>query len=245
MENDTNDGLFIRAVERFFESQINFEDLLMYNNVDIRHSGGSDCKRRVDYLLSKHKGIPKFLRCLAIVDGDKRYPTDTTFENYSKQQETNSNSDAFYLKQQGVSYFVLKKRSLENYLPDEVYDNNRQSFGDEWVNAYLQLTPLQKDYYYIAEGFYKDIPKANKEKGELGFDKLPQGVQALFLDVSEGNYQHLLHGPNLHGSFKSEFPKFFNDPHMCKTALQNRVSHPHSADPDELIHIVEEIRQLL
>ena len=55
----------------------------------------------------------------------------------------------------------------------------------------------------------------------------------------------MLHGPNLHGSFKSEFPKFFNDPHICKDALLNRVNHPESADPDELMHIVEEIRQLL
>jgi len=245
LENDLNDGRFIRVIEKIFETQYDFEDLLRNNIIDIRHSGGTDIKNRILFLLSKCNQSPKYLRALAIVDGDSRYPNDTTFENYPKQQETNENSDAYYCKKNGVSYYVLKKRSLENYMPDEVYDNNRDKFGEDWVNAYLTLSPQQKDYYYIAEGFYKDIPKANKEKGELEFDKLPQGVQTLFHDVSEGNYQHLLHGPNLHGSFKSEFPKFFNDPHMCKTALQNRVNHPHSADPDELIHIVEEIRQLL
>ena len=240
LEDATNDGYFIKAIERFFESKTDFFKLISKGAIIIDNAGGSGSKRRISEFIENHHGKPKFLRCLVIVDADCRYMGDTEFENYEKQQ-----NEAKYFQSVGVSYYVLKKRAQENYMPDEVFDSCRDRFGNEWVDAYLSLTPLQKDYYYIAEGFYKDIPKANKEKGELEFDKLPHGVQTLFHDVSEGNYQHLLHGPNLHGSFKSEFPKFFNDPHVCKTALQNRVEHPHSADPDELIHIVEEIRQLL
>lgn len=240
LEDATNDGYFIKAIEHFFENTMDFSKLLSKGFVEIDNAGGSGAKRRIGEFIDIHKGKPKFLRCLVIVDGDCRYEGDTEYENYDKQLDEKK-----YFEDRGVTYHVLKKRAQENYMPDEVFDNNRHVFGDDWVNAYLRLTPKQKDYYYTAGGFLKDIPKANKEKEEYEFDKLPQGIQKLFSDVSPGNYQHLLHGPNLHGSFKSEFPKFFNDPHICKDALLYRVNHPESVDPDELMHIVEEIRQLL
>lgn len=240
LEDATNDGYFIKAVERCFESEIDFFKLVSKGAIVIDNAGGSGAKRRISEFIENHHGKPKFLRCFVIVDADCRYQGDTEYENYKKQQ-----NEAEYFQSVGVSYYVLKKRAQENYLPDEVFDSCRDKFGSEWVSAYLSLRPEQKDYFYIAEGFSKDIPKVNKENNDLKFENLPKGVRELFIDVSPGNYQHLLHGPNLHGSFKSEFPKFFNDPHVCKTTLQNRVNHPQSVDPDELIHIVEEIRQLL
>ena len=240
LEDATNDGYFIKAIERFFENTLDFSKLISKNIIVIANAGGSGAKRRIADFIDDHHGKPKFLRCLVIVDGDCRYDGDTEYENYKKQLDEKK-----YFEDRGVTYHVLKKRTQENYMPDEVFDNNPHVFGEDWVNAYLRLTPKQKDYYYIAEGFSKDIPKANRDKGEYEFNKLPQGIQNLFGNVSSGNYLHLLHGPNLHGSFKSEFPKYFNDPHICKDALQNRVNHPESKNPDELMHIVEEIRQLL
>lgn len=239
LEDATNDGYFIKAVERVFEDTFDFSRLLSRGIVAI-DTGGSGAKRRIAEFIRDHQGKPKFLRCLVIVDGDCRYKGDIEYENYKKQLDESN-----YFQSVGVQYYVLKKRAQENYMPDEVFDSNRDKFGEEWVNAYLRLSATQKDYYYIAEGFYKDIPKTNKQNNQLEFDKLPQGIKNLFNGISPGNYQHLLHGPNLHGSFKSEFPKFFNDPHICKEALSNRVNHPESADPDELMHIVEKIRQLL
>lgn len=240
LEDATNDGFFIKVVEKYFDEDIDFERLVSKDIVIIDNAGGSGAKRRVEEFIRNHHGKPKFIRCLVIVDGDRRYPNDTEYENYDKQ-----NNERIFFNERGVQYYVLNKRAQENYLPDEVFDSNRDKFGEEWVNAYLRLSAPQKDYYCIAEGFYKDIPKTNKQNKQLEFDKLPQGIKDLFNGISSGNYQHLLHGPNLHGSFKSEFPKFFNDPHICKEALNNRVNHPESADPDELMHIVEEIRQLL
>ncbi len=239
LEDATNDGYFIKAVERVFEDTFDFSRLLSRGIVAI-DTGGSGAKRRVEEFINTHHGKPKFLRCLVIVDGDCRFPGDTDFENYKKQKDEKK-----FFEERGVGYYILKKRAQENYMPDEVFDSNRNLFGNEWVDAYLSLNPEQKDYYYIAEGFSKDIPKAYKDAGDLGFDKLPQKVQDLFWNVSPGNYQHLLHKPNLLGSFKSEFPKFFNNPHVYKASFMTRVGHPQSTDPDELIHIVEKIRQLL
>ena len=240
LEDATNDGSFIKAIERNFENTLDFDYLLSRDVVEIDNAGGSGTKRRVEEFINTHHGKPKFLRCLVIVDGDCRFPGDTDFENYKKQKDEKK-----FFEERGVGYYILKKRTQENYMPDEVFDSNRNLFGNEWVDAYLSLNPEQKDYYYIAEGFSKDIPKAYKDVGVLGFDKLPQKMQDLFWNVSPGNYQHLLHKPNLHGSFKSEFPKFFNNPHVYKASFMTRVGHPRSTDPDELMHIVEKIRQLL
>ena len=240
LEDATNDGSFIKAIERNFENTLDFDYLLSRDVVEIDNAGGSGTKRRVEEFINIHHGKPKFLRCLVIVDGDCRFPGDIEYENYKKQED-----ERRFFEEKGVGYYVLKKRAQENYLPEVIYESNRDKFSDGWVDAYLSLSPLQKDYYYIAEGFQKDIPRTYREKGELEFDKLPDGVKNLFDGISPSNYQHLLHGPNLHGSFKSIFPKFFNDPHICKDALQNRVNHPNSVSPDELMFIVEQIRQLI
>lgn len=239
LEDATNDGYFIKAVERVFEDTYDFSRLLSKGIVAI-DTGGSGAKRRIAEFIRNHHGKPKFLRCLVIVDGDCRYKGDLEYENHKKQID-----ELNYFQSVGVQYHILTKRALENYLPDEVFDSCRDTFGDDWVDAYLSLKPEQKDYYYIAEGFSKDIPKIYKDAGDLGFDKLPQKVQDLFRDVSPGNYHHLLHKPNLHGSFKSEFPKFFDDPHVYKASFMSRVGHPQSTNPDELMQIVEKIRQLL
>lgn len=235
VENGTNDGYFIRAIEKNFDSAINFEDLLSQNTVFIDNAGGSGATNRVDYFLSIHHNKPKFLRCLVIVDGDKRYPNDISFANANKQM-----IDAKSFREKGILFHILAKRSQENYMPDEVFINNKNSFGLAWVNAYLHLSDEQKDYFYTASGFGHDNPYGQNGK----FEELPLEIQHFFHDIG-GNYCFLRKSSQL-GSFKDKFAElFFTSPYVNKATLLNRTQHNKSTNPNEMAQIAEEIRQLL
>lgn len=244
LENGTNDGHFIRAIEKWFEKEIDFEKLLSEYKVLIDNGGGNGgVIGRINYWLSIHRNIPKFLRCLVIVDSDKRFPLDNS--NVESQEKDNA-----FVISKGCLYYVLKKRALENYMPNEVFAKNKTVFGEDWVNAYLHLTEKQKDYYYTAMGFKKDIPgRKTLPDSQLTFDMLQdQRIKDLFCDISTANFNYLLNAPNIpgDGSFKSKFPAFFTtSPYVNKDSLKNRVAYDRAQNPNELEHISSLIRQIL
>lgn len=235
VENGTNDGYFLRTIERNFDSSINFERLLSENIVAIDNGGGSGALSRVEYYLSIHQQKAKLLRCLVIVDGDKRFPGDNDYANKKKQEK-----ESREFSQKGILYHILSKRALENYMPDDVFIDQKRKFGDSWVNAYVKLSDKQKDYFYTASGFKKDIPNKLENK----FENLPIEIQNLFTDIG-GNFNILKNSSNL-GNFKEAFAElFFSSPYANKTTLLKRLQHPQAANPNEFNQIVEEIRQLL
>lgn len=241
VENGMNDGLFVRAIMKHFSPQVNLEEQLSNNLFAIDPAGGSGARSRVEYHLSIHHDQPKYLRCLVVVDGDKRFPSDTTYGSFHAQQ-----NDIAYYQSKNVAYHVLEKRAMENYMPDEVYEHNRNVFTDDWVNAYLNLNEEQKDYYYVAEGFQKDLPKTKRNAMIFDWHDLPVGVQNLYSDVIQtANFQHLLGQPFYKGNFKNEFPVYFlESPFIYKSSLLHRC--PRKANgKSELEEIAEEIRQLL
>ena len=241
VENGLNDGLFIRAIEKHFDAVVPFEELLSNHHVQIDPAGGSGARSRVEYHLGIHHSQPKYLRCMVVEDGDKRFPQDTQYGNFQRQQK-----DAEYYRSVNVTYHVLEKRAMENYMPDEVFDRHRNTFTNEWVDAYLHLTEEQKDYYYIAEGFQKDLTSQAKKAQDYDCCNLPQSVQQLYADVmGTANYQHLLKQPFAGGHFKNSFPQYFtNSPYVNKNSLLRRC--PRKANgKSELEEITEEIRQLL
>lgn len=234
-ENGTNDGYFVRSIEKNFDGSIDFEKLLSESLVFIDNASGSGAANRVDHFLSIHHGKPKFLRCMVLVDGDKRYPTDTSFANAKKQQK-----DAISFSQNGITYHILAKRSQENYMPDDVFIHNKRIFGKTWADAYLHLSDEQKDFFYTASGFGHDNPS-----GQYGnFGELPIKIQQLFYDIG-GNYSILSKGSRL-GNFKDRFAElFFTSPYVNKPTLLKRTQHDKSTNPNELAQIAQEIRQLL
>lgn len=242
VENGLNDGWFVRAIMKHFSPEINFEEHLSNNLVAIDPASGSGASSRVDYHLSVHHNQPKYLRCLAIVDGDKRFPGDTTYGSYQRQQNLGT-----YFQSKKVAYHVLEKRTMENYMPDEVYNSHRSVFGNDWVDAYMRLTEEQKNYYYISVGFLKDVPKAVRKDANLNKDRTqvqPVAIQTLFSTVSDADYLVLLNNPHIGGNFKDEFPKYYNDSQVTKDSLLHRC--PRKADGNsELEEIAEKIRQLL
>lgn len=244
LENGTNDGHFIRAIEKWFDQENDFEKLLSEYKVLIDNGGGNGgVIGRLNYWLSIHRNIPKFLRCLVIVDSDKRFPSDNS--NVESQEK-----DSAFVISKGCLYYVLKKRALESYMPNEVFEKNKAVFGEGWVNAYLHLSEEQKDYYYTAMGFKKDIPdRKTLPDCKLTFDMLQnQGIKDLFKDISEANFNYLLNAPNIpgDGSFKSKFPAFFTtSPDVYKDSLKKRVAYDGAQYPNELEDISSLIRQIL
>lgn len=235
VENGTNDGCFLRAIERNFDSSINFEQLLSENIVAIDNGGGSGALSRVEYYLSIHQNKSKLLRCLVIVDGDKRFPGDNNYANKKKQVK-----ESREFLQKGILYHILSKRALENYMPDEMFIDQKRKFGVSWVNAYVKLSDEQKDYFYTASGFKKDIPSDHENK----FENLPKGVRDLFMGIG-GNYNILKDSSSL-GNFKEAFARLFMDsPYVNKTTLLKRLQHPKATNPDEFNQITDKIRQLL
>ena len=235
VENGTNDGYFVRTIEKYFDASIDFESLLSENIVVIDNAGGTGASNRVDYFLSIHHKKPKFLRCMVIVDGDKRYPTDTSFENAKKQKK-----DAVSFSKKGITYHVLAKRSQENYMPDDVFVNNKKLFGKSWANAYLHLSDEQKDYFYTASGFSHDNPSGQDGK----FEELSSEIRQFFPNIG-GNYDFLRKGSQL-GNFKDSFAElFFTSPYVNKSTMLKRIQHSKSTNPNELEQIAQEIRQLL
>ena len=242
VENGMNDGLFVRAIMKHFSPEINFEEQLSNNLIAIDPASGSGASNRVDYHLSVHHNQPKYLRCLVIVDGDKRFPGDNTYGSYKRQQNLGA-----YLQSKKVAYHILEKRTMENYMPDEVYDSHRNVYGDDWVDAYKRLTEEQKDYYYISGGFLKDVSKDAKTDESKKKDRTqvsPVDIQTLFLRVSDADYLALLNNPHIGGNFKDEFPKYYNDPQVTKESLLRR-SPLKPNGKSELEEIAEKIRQLL
>ncbi len=242
VENGKNDGYFVRAIMKHFAPSVEFEEQLSNNNVVIEAAGGSGARSRINYFLDIHHNKPKYLRHLVIVDGDKRFPEDNTYGSFKTQQKNRE-----YFQSNAVFYHILEKRAMENYMPDEVYDSHRDEFGDSWVNAYLKLTEIQKDYYYIAKGFRKDVPGNMQNDASLNTDRtrlLPAAIQDLFSTVSDLDYQVLLDKPN-GKNFKDVFPEHYNDSQVTKDSLLRRSPRKPTSGKSELEEIAEKIKQLL
>lgn len=242
VENGMNDGLFVRAIMKHFATEIDFEKQLSNSLVAIDPASGSGARSRIEYFLNIHHDQPKYLRCLVIVDGDKRFPEDNTYGGYQTQQ-----NDGAYFQSKNVTYHVLEKRAMENYMPDEVYDSHRNVFGNNWVDAYLRLTEEQKNYYYIASGFLKDIPKTMRNDESKKRDRtqsLSAEIQTVFSTITDDDYLTLLTNPYIGGNFKDEFPKHYNDSQVTKQSLLRR-SPVRPNGKSELEEIAEEIIQLL
>lgn len=250
LENGLNDSHFMNAIFMWFDPS---GMLTRYVNEGwIRYENAGGCSNVKNFLRARilqFGGKQKFLRCYVLLDRDCRYPTDKTSEvKYRKLKEQ---LDAWK-----VGYHVLEKRCMENYMPDEAICSMAIATMPEWVNAYMSLSPEQKDYISIAEGFEKDITKDEKktvrvkEKLLLIKDKrlrkksyvrgyLPKEEQTFYATVSNGNFLHLEKGLGVK-NFKVAFPLKYGDTTVTYRAnLLSRTSH--QRDPQELSHIAQSI----
>jgi hypothetical protein len=171
----------------------------------------------------------RYLRCFVIVDSDKAYPTEEL-----KKDKTDLIA---YLKVNNIPFHILEKREMENYLPDEAFGDITDN--EEYIRAFLHLSPIQKDYFDVEKGF-------NRKK----FDKLSDPIQA-HLDSLSDDDKELFRKNDLkkindsdRNNFKAEFPKLFNSNKVTRETLLKRCAH-HSEDVDKHPYNPNELPDLL
>ena len=241
LENSLNDGPFVRAIIEHFDKKGILSEHLKNSWIKFGNSGGKD--NFVNYLsaeLRTFRNLPKenhhYLRAFVITDSDKKFP--------DMEQENDKKRIIEFLEENNIPFHILEKREMENYLPDEAIDSipdNR-----EFIDAYLKLKPVQKDYFDLEKGF----PNRN-------FEQLSNGIKDLFRGVNEEDKKvfrkrSLAEKYKSSGqTFKSEFPKLFHSAKVTKETLLKRCAHhsdkpeKHPYNPKELPGLVERIAKLL
>lgn len=240
VENRLNDGHFVKAIIKHFDKKGTIVKHLENRWLKIENAGGKN--NFINYLkaeLKTYRSLPKpnhrYLRVFVIADSDKKSPNS---------DPKNQNLIDF-LRENDIKSHILQKREIENYLPNEtigsILDNR------EFVDAYLRLDSIQKDYFDLEKGFDK----------RRKFEDLPEEIKKLYKNISEGD-KKIFRKQDLESkyknqgqSFKSEFPKLFHHKTVTKKSLLNRCKH-HSNNPsvppynpNELPELVEKIAKLL
>lgn len=235
LENGVNDKPFVQSLFRCFRQ----DSKLILKKIENRlltfeMGGGSGIRHTLEGLMDGlkisclTKSSHEYLRCFVILDSDKSHPNEEL-----KQGTVNLIT---FLEKHKISYHVLEKREMENYIPNEVLGEviaNR-----EFIDAYLRLSPKQQDYFDLEKG----LP-------DIHFEQLPNEIQNLFQEVSSEdkkvfrkNDLKKFTGDN-NDDFKSCFPKLFDSVHVTKARLIERTKH--QSDPHELKAIINKVRELL
>lgn len=228
LENNLNDGYFIETIINHLDADKVLQKHIKNGWLKFANAGGCD---NVDNFIEgeakSYNGLPKnnylYLRCIVILDSDKQYPTQPLKSQY------NTLIDKYSIL--GIYVHILEKRSMENYLPTEVYPYLEAKISKKFIEAFMSLNPQQIDFYNIQRGF------DGKSRNDLSIE-----VASLYEDVSDTNYEILKNGCGL-GNFKSEYPKFMEHHQVYKETLLRRTNH--QVSPDELEVIIEEIRKLI
>lgn len=225
LENSLNDGYFIDQVITAFKKKGKVIRRHKKNNW-LKYGNGGGCTNIPNFIEGEKKNFKdlpkenhKYLKCFVLIDSDKRFPTDVRPERDKLFK---------YLTENNIPYHELTKREMENYLPDEVIsliDKN-----DEYIKAYLSLSPTQKDYFDIEKGF--------EDKNLNSFD---QGVKDLYDGLSNEVISIFRKKKMNIDNFKTEFPKLFEQ--AKQENLKNRTNH--QSNPSEIEDILGKITKLL
>lgn len=225
-ENSLNDGKFLTALINNFPG--NSKEIkrhkenrwLLYENA----GGVGNIQNVITGFIQAFENLPKennrYLRCFVLVDSDKEYPMPNPKPERKKLYD--------FLDANSIKYHELEKREIENYLPDETFQTIESNV--DYIQAYLRLTPLQKDYIDIEKGFSPD----------KNFKSLSNEVQQLFNTVNDKNLD-IFRKMDLKwkGQFKSIFPNLFLHETVTRVTLKSRVAHQNN--PNELEVILDKI----
>lgn len=127
-----------------------------------------------------------------------------------------------------IPFAILKKRKIENYIPDSILQQGMKDKKDVYA-TYLQLKQEQKDYYNLKKGFKVDrqtrAVTINKAQIALFSDQSPEAINSL------------------KGGFGSNISNLFKDQRASFTKENIREICPQ--DPEEIEHILIEIERLI
>lgn len=247
IENSLNDSYFLKAIFHHFDEKLDndkqvFTEFVKNNWIEFINAGGwgniKNCVRGklLSYnLLAAENGKDNssYFRCFVMVDSDKTYPNETIDDKEKLKKE---------LEVLNIKVHILKKRAMENYMPDEVIDKIPMKKGFKqfrsWVETYKELNQEQKDYLNYRDGFSKG--KTNRVELDINVQNLYPLIQINDIDfviLDEGLKQ-------FPSNFKNYFPTLFeNNPLVHKRSLLNREG---GTDIDnEFLDIITAIKDLL
>jgi hypothetical protein len=146
VENGTNDGNFLRAMMVAFGREP-LRKALNLGFWQIGHAGGiGEIIKRLDALLHQSPYPP---RAYVMTDSDGKAPGQLAADATRVQD---------FCKATGISFHVLRKRTIENYIPKPVLNNLATSTEKADRLAALELlTPSQWDHIHLKEGYLKDL----------------------------------------------------------------------------------------
>lgn len=230
LENSLNDGYFISAIIRHFGAKTNVNKHIENGWLIFENAGG--CANVGNFLEGKMRPYQhltknnwEYLRCLVILDSDKRHRDQPLKNEYSLLLEN-------YHKPPKIFVHILVKRSMENYLPIEAYRYISSGINKKFLDAICSLSAEQIDYYNIHLGF----------EGRP-FEELTDEVKALYKDVSNTNFEILAKGAEMR-NFKAEFPKLMeSNAGVHKKSLIQRTKDQSS--PNELEDILNVIQRMI
>jgi hypothetical protein len=236
LENSKNDACFMNTIFKHFADDSKIKIYLENNWIQFENAGGCDnMKNFLEGKKQSFNSLPKsdkskYLRCFVLIDSDKLHPTQPLKENKTSiLQFLNSNS---------IPMHILRKRSIENYVPIEAIETLKTNPNYTlWIDAYKNLEECQKDYFSIENGLDKKNPSV-KDKKQINaetdnlFENIlvePLSNCVLMKGIKSKGY----------GNFKENFPKLFENNVVTKENLSTRAGN------DELERIVSKINQLL
>ncbi|MCP3997239.1 MAG: hypothetical protein GY722_19600 [bacterium] len=162
MENIESDGLFLDAIldvlgtDELRELRTCTPPALEYDS-----PGGSELPKRIEHYLDDPawQGIPR--RLFVFTDSDRlTHGGDLAPDSVARQVTK-------LCKDRDVPYRVLRKRAIENYLPQEALEAWAASPGRTSVRPRVammaRLDTEQRDYFPMKLGFLKGIPKGQED----------------------------------------------------------------------------------
>ena len=244
VENSLNDSHFIKALIKCFDESGELQNHLDNLWLQFENSGGcSNITNFINGRLQFYQNKHKFFKCFVILDSDKR-SSHETIDKYAKEKNL--------FNKYSIEYHIFEKRMMENYMTDDAIRRKRNNKNKGEIDAYLNMTPEQKDFYDIYGGFMKNNePKKNiSKRNRAKINKrnelctLSKEVLSLYGDLSSTNFNHLKYGFKYCKITKREFPMLFADSVVVyKKNLEQRTMH--QQNPDELLSIILKMKKHL
>lgn len=231
LENSDNDGYFIDAIIREFKKSSKKVQRFKENHwLSYGNAGGSGgVKHFIERIKKEFNGDIRFIKCIVILDSDLEYPQTPN----PKRIEIEN-----YLDENNIISHILEKREIENYLPDDIFELINPN--NEFAKTYLRkLTPIQKDFIDIENGFGMDAKALEKDKPL---------VFRLFDNERENKNENCLKINNLRNGIIKDFDNFKNDfPKLFENATQDGLIErtKDQNNPNELKEILYKISKLL
>ncbi|MDI9308794.1 MAG: hypothetical protein QM535_01165 [Limnohabitans sp.] len=239
LENSKNDAYFINTIFKHFANDSKILTYLENNWIQFENAGGCDnIKNFIEGKKQSFNALPKsdkskYLRCFVLMDSDKLHPIQPL--------KGNKKIILRFLIDNSISRHILRKRSIENYVPVEAIETLKTNSNYTcWIDAYRSLSEPQKDFFSIENGLSdldeKQQFKKTKEQINLETNNLYDNIFVEpLLDVT------LMTGIKQKGfgKFKNNFPILFKNNAVTKLNLEERAGN------DELERIVHKIEHLL